>query len=260
MESQCSRSCPDLGKDFPSVRCYNFYSCFDLQGPPGTGKTSSLVEIVRQLVRGGKRVLICGGSNLSVDNLLQRLSLPTPYLPPIPLTRIGHPARVLSSLVPHTLDSQSLRTNSSEVLVGIKDEMEAMERELRGGSSSSGKKMRGKERREKWGEVRELRKEYRKREGGVVKEVLSRAKVVLATCHGAGNKLLEKENFDVLIIDEAAQAVEPSCWVPILSSKADKLILVRKFFASFFGSISSTADSQYIGWRSSSTPSDNQIK
>lgn len=197
-------------------------------GPPGTGKTQSLVEVVRQLVREGKRVLICGGSNLSVDNLLQRLSLPTSF-PPIPLTRIGHPARVLSSLVPHTLDSQSLRTNSSEVLVGIKDEMEALEKELRGGSPSSGKRMRGKERREKWGEVRILRKEYRQREGGVVKEVLSRAKVVLATCHGAGNKLLEKEVFDVLIIDEAAQAVEPSCWVPILSSQAKKLILVRKF-------------------------------
>lgn len=190
-------------------------------GPPGTGKTQTLVEIIRQLVAQDQRILICGGSNLSVDNLLLRLSLPAPI--PIPLTRLGHPARVLSSLVAHTLDSQSLRTDSSEILIGIKREIEGIQESLNGG----GKRLRGKERRDKWGEVKELRKEYRKREGGVVKEVLGRAQVVLATCHGAGSRILERDTFDVVIIDEAAQAVEPSCWIPILKGK--KLILVRRF-------------------------------
>lgn len=194
---------------------------FLIHGPPGTGKTSTLIEIIRQLVvNQNLRVLVCGASNLSVDNILLRLSASTVGCPPIPLTRIGHPARVMSSLVSHTLDSQSLRTNSSEILVGIKEEMEDIEKEL---LLTKNKRIKGKERRDKVGEKRELRKEYRQRESGVVKEVLARAKVVLATCHGSGNRLLEKETFDVVIIDEAAQAVEPSCWISALKGK--KLIL-----------------------------------
>ncbi|KAL8290332.1 hypothetical protein RQP46_002590 [Phenoliferia psychrophenolica] len=190
-------------------------------GPPGTGKTQTLVEIVRHLVASGQRVLICGGSNLSVDNLLLRLSLPHPTFPPIPLTRLGHPARVLNSLVEHTLDSQSLRTDAADLLVGIKEELGGLETALNGVGKG---RVKGRDRKDKWEEVRALRKEYRKRESGVVIEVLKRAKVCLATCHGAGSRILENERFDVVIIDEAAQAVEPSCWIPILKG-GKKLIL-----------------------------------
>jgi len=122
----------------PEVAC--------IHGPPGTGKTRVLVEIIRQLVftpgqkpsvdlRGGEgdlekplKILVCGASNLAVDNLLERLSVPTPtpslihvedvsedaaqratpatphQFPPIALTRLGHPARVLSSLHTRTLE------------------------------------------------------------------------------------------------------------------------------------------------------------
>ncbi|KAG8922443.1 hypothetical protein FRC02_011855 [Tulasnella sp. 418] len=52
---------------------------------------------------------------------------------------------------------------------------------------------------------------------------MSKAKIVLATCHGAGSRQLFNLEFDVVIIDEATQAVEAVCWIPILKSK--KLIL-----------------------------------
>ncbi|CEQ43179.1 SPOSA6832_05086 [Sporobolomyces salmonicolor] len=170
-------------------------------GPPGTGKTQTLVEIIRQLVRMNKRVLVCGASNLSVDNILARLSVPHPNFPsPIPLTRVGHPARVLSSLTRHTLDSQSLATDTSALLEDIKQELQALEGQLRNGSGKN--RIRGSERKKKWEEVRELRRDLRKRQGGVVEEVLGKAKVVLATTHGAGGRSLDKYNFDVVIIDE----------------------------------------------------------
>jgi DNA polymerase alpha-associated DNA helicase A len=75
-----------------------------IHGPPGTGKTWTLVEIVRQLVNRGNRnddsiadrprkILICGASNLSVDNILERLlALPEK----LNVTRVGHPARVMT--------------------------------------------------------------------------------------------------------------------------------------------------------------------
>ncbi|BGP18100.1 hypothetical protein JCM10213_004750 [Rhodosporidiobolus nylandii] len=195
-----------------------------LWGPPGTGKTQTLVEIIRQLVRSDQRVLVCGASNLSVDNILARLSIPHPSYPtPIPLTRLGHPARVLSQLTRHTLDAQSSQTDSSALVDDIKGELEALEGQLRGGGAGGKNRIKGSERRKMWEEVRELRKEFRKRQGGIANEVLGKAKVVLATTHGAGGRSLDKFDFDVVIIDEAAQATEPACWIPILKGK--RLIL-----------------------------------
>ena len=81
----------------------------------------------------------------------------------------------------------------------------------------------GAERKKMWEEVKTLRKEYRQRESGVVQTVLSDSQVVLATCHSAGGRQMRNQAFDVVIIDEATQAVEAVCWVPIF--KAKKLIL-----------------------------------
>ncbi|GAA5838714.1 hypothetical protein JCM11251_003270 [Rhodosporidiobolus azoricus] len=193
-----------------------------LWGPPGTGKTQTLIEIIRQLVRNGQRVLVCGASNLAVDNILARLSVSHPNYPDtIPLTRLGHPARILSNLTSHTLDAQSQQTDASALVEDIKQELGALEGQLRNGSGKN--RVKGSERKKMWEEVRELRKEFRKRQGGIANEVLSEAKVVLATTHGAGGRSLDKFDFDVVIIDEAAQATEPACWIPIMKGK--KLIL-----------------------------------
>lgn len=43
-----------------------------IHGPPGTGKTTVLVEIILQLLRLGKRVLVSCFSNQAVDNILAR--------------------------------------------------------------------------------------------------------------------------------------------------------------------------------------------
>lgn len=77
----------------------------------------------------------------------------------------------------------------------------------------------GKERREIYADLKELRKEYRERERKCVSNLVRGSKVVLATLHGAGGFQLRNEEFDVVIIDEASQALEAQCWVPLLSAK-----------------------------------------
>lgn len=94
------------------------------------------------------------------------------------MSRIGHPARVLPALMRNTLDYQTANSDNGQLTKDVKDEIESWTRKLTSG------KLRGKERREGWQEVRELRKEYRKREGAVVKGVVGKSKVILATCHG----------------------------------------------------------------------------
>ena len=44
-----------------------------LEGPPGSGKTTAILELICQLVLKGNRVLLCGSTNVAIDNVLERL-------------------------------------------------------------------------------------------------------------------------------------------------------------------------------------------
>ncbi|KAG6855819.1 hypothetical protein H0H87_010581 [Tephrocybe sp. NHM501043] len=210
----------------PEVAC--------IHGPPGTGKTHTLIELIRQLTSVSSynpkhlRLLVCGASNLSVDNILERLlALPIPEKGnKLKVTRIGHPARIMAQegILDSTLDIKATRTEQAALAKDVKNELEETLGVLSGkGKGTKGKRPKGAERKKLWDDVKALRREYRQREGGVVKSVLSESQIVLATCHSAGGRQLWDHDFDVLIIDEATQALEAVCWIPI--SKAKKLIL-----------------------------------
>ncbi|WBW74715.1 DNA polymerase alpha-associated DNA helicase A [Schizosaccharomyces osmophilus] len=178
-----------------------------IHGPPGTGKTHTLVEIIRQLVKKGKRVLVSGASNLSVDNIVDRISQYG-----IPMVRLGHPARLLPSVLNHSLDFLSRSGNCGEVINGISEDIDIELNKIR-------KTKSGKERREIYKHVRELRKDYRRYESQNVSECLRTSDIVFCTLHGAGSRQLRNEKFDVVIIDEASQALEPQCWIALLGAK-----------------------------------------
>ena len=116
------------------------------------GKTHTLVEIVRQLVTRNKSVLICGASNLAVDNLLERL-----VRHQLAVTRIGHPARVMETLHTSTLDAQTARSEQFALAQDVKKDIDSAMNALSGKGKG---KLKGPERRKMWDEVKELRKEY----------------------------------------------------------------------------------------------------
>ncbi|KAL2270154.1 hypothetical protein VTJ83DRAFT_2338 [Remersonia thermophila] len=178
-----------------------------IHGPPGTGKTHTLIELILQLLRRNQRVLVCGPSNISVDNIVERLA---PHK--IPLVRLGHPARLLPSVLDHSLDVLTRTSSAGAIVRDVRAEMDAKQASIR-------KTRNGRERRAIYAELRELRKEYRERERRCVDEIVAGSRVVLATLHGAGGSQLRREEFDVVIIDEASQALEAQCWVPLLAAK-----------------------------------------
>ncbi|GAA5968180.1 hypothetical protein JCM3765_003694 [Sporobolomyces pararoseus] len=198
-------------------------------GPPGTGKTQTLIEIIKQLILvENKKVLVCGASNLSVDNILSRLTSNSKEgEEKIELTRLGHPARILNELNKHTLDSQSCLNDQTFLVKDIQSELLQLTKELSNRDKKT--RLRGSDRKLKWELIKNLKKDMKKRLSSVEKQVLKNKKLVFSTTHGAGSKVLDKmilENgskFDVVIIDEAAQATEPSCWIPIM--RGEKLIL-----------------------------------
>ncbi|KAI9187723.1 hypothetical protein H9P43_002114 [Blastocladiella emersonii ATCC 22665] len=178
-----------------------------IHGPPGTGKTQTLIEIVRQLVARGEKVLFCGPSNISVDNVVERLA-PTK----LPVLRIGHPARVLPSVLAHCLDVRVRTCDEGQI---VADVVRDIDTKLAGVRKTRSRV----ERRAIYADVKLLRKEQRAREANVVANLLTQAKVVLTTLNGAGSRKLGKYDFDTVIIDECAQALEPECWTALLKGR-----------------------------------------
>lgn len=159
------------------------------------------------MINRNQRILVCGPSNISVDNIVERLA---PHK--VPIIRLGHPARLLPSVVNHSLDVMTQTSEAGAIVKDVRAEMDSKQASIK-------KTKSGKERREIYNDLKELRKEYRERERGLVNNLVGGSKVVLATLHGAGGFQVRHEEFDVIIIDEASQALEAQCWVPLLSAK-----------------------------------------
>lgn len=130
----------------------------------------------------------------------------------MPLIRLGHPARLLPSVLNHSLDVLTRTSEAGAIVKDVRAEMDAKQASIR-------KTRNGRERRAIYADLKVLRKEYRERERKCVSNLVAGSKVVLATLHGAGGFQLKHEQFDVVIIDEASQALEAQCWVPLLSAK-----------------------------------------
>ena len=150
---------------------------------------------------------MCGPSNISVDNIVERLA---PHK--VPLIRLGHPARLLPSVLNHSLDVLTRTSEAAELVKDIRKEMDDKQASIK-------KTRSGRERKAIYGEIKELRAEYREREKRCVSNLVQGSKVVLATLHGAGGSQVRNERFDVVIIDEASQALEAQCWVPLLNAR-----------------------------------------
>ncbi|KAK6507326.1 hypothetical protein TWF481_005765 [Arthrobotrys musiformis] len=175
-----------------------------IHGPPGTGKTQTLIEVIRQLVARDLKVLVCGPSNISVDNIADKLG---PLR--IPMIRIGHPARLLPSVVSNSLDVAIKHSSGGMLVDDIRKEIDE--------KLANAKKTRnGAERRKLWDDIRELRKECRVRERRCTEDIVRVSKIVLSTLHGAGSRDIMQQKFDVVIIDEAGQALEAQSLIPLV--------------------------------------------
>ncbi|XP_051580007.1 DNA-binding protein SMUBP-2-like isoform X1 [Myxocyprinus asiaticus] len=190
-----------------------------IHGPPGTGKTTTVVEVILQAVKQEQKVLCCAPSNVAVDNLVERLAKNK-----VKVLRLGHPARLLESIQKHSLDAVLAHSDNTNVISDIRKDMDKAFSEMK---KARDKGQRSNLRRE----IKELRRELRSREETAISQILKRADVILATNTGASDdgplKHLPNDHFDLVVIDECAQALESSCWIALL--KARKCILAGDY-------------------------------
>jgi superfamily I DNA and/or RNA helicase len=179
-----------------------------IHGPPGTGKTTTVVELIRQAIRRGDKVLACAPSNLAVDNLLERLLAAGERA-----VRLGHPARVLPELRDHTLDL--MVEEHPDVRLARKFAKEAFALFRKAGKFTRARPEPG-ARQNLRQQARELLADARRLEAQAVEHILDSATVLCATTAGLDSEILGQRTFDLAVIDEACQSTEPGCWIPLV--------------------------------------------
>lgn len=189
-----------------------------VHGPPGTGKSTVLGEVAVQLARQGKRLLATAASNAAVDHLLE-LCLDAG----LEAVRVGHPARVLPHLQQHTLDLTVEEHPDRALARALFEEAFELLGYARRQRTQGRSRARFANAREAQAEARRLMDDARRLERQAVASVLGRAQVVCATCSMLEGQVLAGQQFDVALLDEATQAVEPLALLAFL--KAPTVVL-----------------------------------
>ena len=177
-----------------------------VHGPPGTGKTTTLVEAINETLMRESQVLVCAQSNMAVDWISEKL-----VDRGINVLRIGNPTRVNDKMLGFTYERRFESHPDYPQLWAIRKAIRELRKNRKKGSENYHQKMERLKSRAAEIEIR------------INSELFGEARVIACTLVGSAHRLLEGMKFGTLFIDEAAQALEAACWIPM--RRASRVIL-----------------------------------
>ena len=176
-----------------------------VHGPPGTGKTTTLVEAIYETLHRETQVLVCAQSNMAVDWISEKL-----VDHGVPVLRIGNPSRVNDKMLSFTYERKFESHPDYPELWSIRKNIRQIKENRKRGDNVHQK-------------IARLRDRASEIEMAINAQLFDEARVVACTLVGSANKLLVRHKFSTLFIDEAAQALEPACWIAI--RRASRVVL-----------------------------------
>ena len=169
-----------------------------VHGPPGTGKTTTLVEAIRETLMRENQVLVCAQSNMAVDWISEKL-----VDRGINVLRIGNPTRVNDKMLSFTYERRFEAHPDYPHLWAIRKAIRDLRSHRKRGDEKYHQKLESLKGRATELEIR------------INADLFGEARVIASTLVGSANRLLEGQKFGTLFIDEAAQALEAACWIPM---------------------------------------------
>ena len=179
-----------------------------VHGPPGTGKTTTLVEAVYETLHRENQVVVCAQSNMAVDWISEKL-----VDRGVSVLRIGNPSRVNDKMLSFTYERRFESHPDYPQLWSIRKAIRELYARSRKGAEREAVRQK----------INSLKDRATELEIRINESLFSEARVIACTLVGSANRLLTGQKFGTLFIDEAAQALEAACWIPI--RKADRVIL-----------------------------------
>ena len=169
-----------------------------VHGPPGTGKTTTLVEAIYETLRRENQVLVCAQSNMAVDWISEKL-----VDRGLNVLRIGNPSRVDDKMLSFTYERRFESHPDYPQLWAIRKAIRQLRQNRKRGDQKWHQKMES------------LKDRATALEIAINQQLFGEARVIASTLVGSANRLLDGMKFGTLFIDEAAQALEAACWIPI---------------------------------------------
>lgn len=184
-----------------------------VHGPPGTGKTTTLVEAIYETLHRESQVLVCAQSNMAVDWISEKLTDRG-----VNVLRIGNPSRVNDKMLSFTYERRFESHPDYPQLWSLRKAIRELYAQNRKGANRENMHQK----------INALKDRATELEIRINETLFSEARVIACTLVSSANRLLTGKKFGTLFIDEAAQALEAACWIPI--RKADRVVLAGDHF------------------------------